>query len=222
MTDLELYRTAASGITSLDDLKKLLRPVPDVVPQVLPSTTKLDSDDRAALERLPKVYGQVVPTEKRDLTEAEVAALFEERQTLDALEKMIKERKEAIRDTVVNAMDCRYEAGPSDEEEPDRDKGGHYVRNGAIRVPDSKQQFSWEASGGKIQVDLDALREVAADPEIPEITHQDFLNMTDQVRVLNVGAFLQEIKDKPELLKVLGQFVSQGAPRGALYIRRAK
>lgn len=222
MTDLEIYRAAAADIKSMEDLRTLLRPVPAVVPQVLPNTTKLDKDERAALERLPEVYGRVVPTEKRVLTEDEVGGLYEERQTLDAIEKLIKDRKEAIRNTVVNSMDCSYEAGPPDEKAPSRDNKGHFVRDAAVKIPDSKQQFAWEASSGQLQVNLDALRAIAADPEVEEVTHQDFLDVTDQVRVINISAFLDKVKAKPELLKHLHQVVSEGAPKGALYIRRQK
>lgn len=223
MPDLELVRSAAKSITSLDDVIRFLRPqAPAPAQVVLPPAAIITADEKAALERLPRVFGSVVPTERRDLKTEEVTKLHEERATLDVLEKMIKERKEAIRTTVLNALDVQFEAKADPGPGAARDKDGHYLQAGSINIPETHQRFSWEVSGGSVDVDPETLLAVADDPEVAEISHQDYLDVTTPVRVVDISKFLAKLKEKPEVLIHTGAFVKQGSPRGALNIRKQR
>jgi hypothetical protein len=75
----------------------------DLAPPTVPD---LSDKEREAIVRLPEVFNSVVVTTVRKLTESEQAALVEEREILNLVEKVIKPRKDkAIRETIANHLD---------------------------------------------------------------------------------------------------------------------
>lgn len=230
MSSTEIVRTAverdlANGqIVTLADLKKALakpaeRPAP---PVVTPLPAMITLAEREALERLPIIFGMVVPTEKRALAPNELTNLLVERQTLDVVEKMAAKRKGDIRTTVVNHFDTlAKEAGVGEDTWTDAE--GHVLKAAHANVPGTKQCFSWEVrpgSGGDISDQ--ALRDLAADPT-SSFTHEDYLAMTSQVRVVDEPKFLLHLRKHPELAAEIAKAVSlAGAPVGSFYVRAEK
>lgn len=244
MTMLERYNLGQ--IQSLGDLFRTLMRRPSVeVPVVLPKALPLTEEQLKSLKRLPDIYGQVLPTERRDLQPTEIDLLFEERKTIDAIQAALEKRKDNIRTTVLNAMDVAFEEEVRAEVEAEfelnpeafedtsveyevqkklsdvtRDKDGHYVRKVRRDVPSSDSAFSWEVVEGAPSIDIEALREAGDDDEQPLVTHEDYLAMTSQVRVFDEAKFLQRIKERPELLGVLPKVTIPGNIRGSLYLRK--
>lgn len=223
----EIVRTAverqlADGqIVSLADLKKALaKPaVQPPAPAKVPLPKQITDTQRAALEILPTVFGMVVPAEKRALTPGELSLLHTERQTLDTVEKMAKARKDDIRTAVVNHLDVQAGDAP----DAFRDSEGHILKAAKVVIPGTDQAFSWEVrdgSGGDITDQ--ALQDLAADPDSP-FTHDDYLAMTSQVRVVDEPKFLLHLRKHPELAAEIAKAITpQGAPVGSLYVRSAK
>lgn len=197
------------SVNSLGDLLKVASPPPPPA-VVLPRKVEITSEDVEALKRLPEVFGRVVPTEKTDLNDLQVADLYEERLILDRISKLIADRKEAIRTTVLNAMDVR-ESGET------TDKEGHFIRPSSIKIPDSGKRFSWEINEGSPSVDVDELRKLSETPG-SGITHEDYIEMTVQTRVVDPASVISKVKEKPQILSSLP--IRPGAPRSALYIRK--
>lgn len=211
------------AVTESSTIADLLRAVTPVeTPKVelaRESVAVISPELKTALRRFTEVYGAVVLDSRRDLTEKELVALYDERHVMDALNKVINDRKEDIRKMVLNALDVRFE---QTGQEASVDSKGHYVVNGALNVPKTHQQFSWEVSEGTPSPDVDAFKSLADDPEIEEINHQDYLDVTVQTRVLDEDKLIEKIKSKPALVKYLDRFVKAGTPRGALYLRKQK
>lgn len=226
----EIVRTAverqlADGqIVSLADLKKALakpatQPPP---PAVVPLPKEITEPQRAALEILPTVFGMVVPDQKRALTPGELSLLHTERQTLDTVEKMAAARKADIRTTLVNHFDVQAEAAGVPEG-TFRDAEGHVLKSAKVIIPGTDRAFSWEVrdgSGGDITDQ--ALQDLVKDPD-SAFTHEDYLAMTSQVRVVDEPKFLLHLRKHPELAAEIAKAITpKGAPVGALYVRSAK
>ena len=223
----EIVRTAverqlADGqIVSLADLKKALAQpaVQPPAPAKVPLPKQITAAQRDALEILPTVFGRVVPTEKRLLQPTELTDLHTERQTLDVVEKMAAARKADIRTAVVNHFDVQ--AGEA--EGAFRDSEGHVLTAAKAPIPGTDQAFSWEVrdgSGGDITDQ--ALQDLVKNPD-SSFTHDDYLAMTSQVRVVDEPKLLLHLRKHPELAAELAKAITpKGAPVGSFYVRSAK
>lgn len=226
-TDVDPYAGTVSRlnegkIVSIADLVSEVAPPPSVpsAPTSLPLPAVITDVQRQALERLPEVFGSVVPTERRALTAEESAALREERDVVDDVLKMVSSRKDDITVTVNNHIDCLLE----DEGVPDdvvvNDKG-HYVAAKRVAAGDGKV-WSREVRRPASTIDPAVLRDLAEDPEVPEFTHQDYLAMTEQVRVIEENRFMLHLKKNPHLLEVVARASSTPPPTASIYLRNAK
>jgi hypothetical protein len=219
-----------TGSITWSNLAKLL--VRDRTTEVVPKPVKLplpahiSEDQILAMKRLLEIFGSVVPTERRALEPRERASLMEERQVIDTVATMAETRKDGIRTTVLNHLDVTKEfdngGNPLDT---DADKDGHYLAadKDIVSVPDSDKVFSWETSRFEPEINLAKLKALAEDPEVPEFTHADWLSMTEQTRVWDESKTMAHLKRHPELLSVIARAAEPAkAPRGALYVRKAK
>lgn len=221
-TDVE--RDLVDGrIVTLADLKtRLAKPaVAPPVPDKVPLPAQITEDERKALAKLPEVFGSVVPVRKRELASVEVEAIYRERECLDVIAKMIDARKADIRTAVVNHFDAKLEA--TGAEQTWRDAEGHYVVAAHENIPNSKKCWSWEVREGSAPGITEAsLKHLVDDPD-SSFTHEDYLAMTSQVRVVDENKFLLHLRKNPTLLGEISKAVeAKGAPVGGLYVRAAK
>lgn len=207
-----------SGTVSLSDLLKIAAAPPDPlpVPVALPLPAQITDKQREALEQLPKVYGKVVPIERRMLEPVEIKALYDERVTLDQIEKMASDRKTAIRTTVLNHHDVGFEQSGGSAE---RDKDGHYIAPAAVPIPDTDQCFSVEVRAGQASITADALKALV---DAGELEHDDYLEMTTQTRYVDEDKVRLKLRKKPELVAALGKATTMGRPVLAFQPRRRK
>lgn len=208
------------GSILLADLLRALVPTPvvEVGPAQPPEEPRISADQRAALDRLPDVFGKVVPESRRALQPTEVEALYEERRTLDEIAALSEKRKEAIRTAVCNHLDVMAEELGYVIQDTIRDKHGHYVLPGEAPIPDSDKKFSREIRNHAPTVDAEALRALTASGEL---AHEDFLQMTSQVRVIDENKLMLALKRKPELIRVLAKATRPGSKIAQLYVRKA-
>ena len=156
----------------------------------------------AALAELPAVFGSVVPTERRRLTAEELDSLLTERQTMDTILKLVKDRKDSsIRTTILNHIDVELEGRLTPEQlaEIDRDADGHYYHDEKVTVPDTGKAFSWEITDGSSVLSHDKLKEL---DQAGLIDHDLYLEITEPVRVVNEQKLLLAMSKQPE--EVLG------------------
>ena len=233
----EALEAVNKGSISWKALAELLtkgrKPVKVERPAVLPVPAEITEKQIEAMRHLLDVFGKVVPTERRALETSEIAALIDERLTLDIIKEMAETRIGHIRTTVLNHMDVEKENAFDKVTEPRPlggdpiedaliDKEGHYVPDSKVQAgaPNQEKVFSWERSNLAPDIDLDELRTVAEDEKVPEFTHQDWLAMTEQVRVFNEHRAMTHIKKNPGLLSILQRCAKPGTARGSLYMRK--
>lgn len=212
------------GSVSFDDVLKAIAPA--VVPPALtaavplPKTAALSNAQQQALARLPQVFGQVVPTERRPLQPAEIAALIDEKEVLDEVKKLAESRtSEGIRTAIFNHLDIEIEKSLG-EEPPLRDKNGHYVAPGeCLGTSGSGKRFTREVRGGAPELSAEALKALA-DDEDEDFTHDDYLAMTTAVRQVDENKVMLALKKNPNLIHAIRKATVRPAPTTALYLRK--
>lgn len=154
-------------------------------------------------------------TERRVLTQAEIDALSHERETLDAMEKFIKARKEAMRIMLMNSWDVRVEESGVDA---DLDDKRHYLTAEETFRSDGAKKWVRQLSEGSPSVTADALKE--ATEAVEGFGHEDFLACTTQVRVLDEEKTLIHMRSKPEVVvEALRVAATPGKRTASLYHR---
>ncbi len=211
----ELKQKLASGKVTVAELAKFLARPEEVVAEArVPLPTAITPKQKDALERLELLFGTTAPEAVRTLTAFEIDCLMDERLTLDEVETMVKTRKADIRTIVLNHIDAEN----SQDTDSPRDKEGHILKESKL-PPSSGQTFSWEVSTRGGTLEASALKAL---DESGELDHDDYLAMTDQVRVVNEAKVMELLKKKPELIDKLAQAVSRTSRVGSLYVRKAK
>jgi hypothetical protein len=196
---------------------------PAVLPTHLPVPRQITDEQKLALERLPEVFGSVIPAERRRVEPPEVHLLLEERRVLKTVEKMVSERTADIATTIHNHLDVEAEAqGLADDDTP-RNKDGHYVLDGVVRgeVSDA-QQFTREARAPSPNLDILKLQALADDPEVDWFDHDDYLAMTAQTRVVDPNKAMLHLQKKPNLVRAVREAASRSAPSAAVQPRAVK
>lgn len=212
-----------SGSVKLADLLKVLAPPPanpetkpaSVLAAVIPKTTV------EALERLPEVYGSVVPTERRALTTVEVSSLMDEAQTIGSIEKTMAKRKADIRTTVFQHFDVTLEGteGFDPDAEP-RDKDGFYVHEAKAETePGQEYTFTREVREPAPSLSEKDLYDLIDDESV-EFTKEDYLAMTRQVRILDEAAITIALRKKPELVAALAKVLKPGTKTASFNTRK--
>ncbi len=241
---LERVQQAIAKITSGDsisysDLLKLVAPAPVLPPPPAkaPPLPSITDEQRRALARVVEVFGVVVPDSRRTLTAPEVSSLIQERLVLDEIATLAADRKDGIRTTVCNHLDCQIEEdaatvvaeGGEEPEMPPRDDKGHYVKAGKAAAPGQPKQFSREVRSGAVTVDPELLRTLADDPTFQaelaaagvSFTHADYLVMTRQVRVVDEAAVMIALRQKPGLVHALRLATKAAPATAAVSMRKA-
>lgn len=213
-----------SGAISMSDLLKALSPTAKREVETLgetPLPAAISPDQREALEKVGKVFGAVVPDQRRMLKPAEVTALIDERQTLDEIRKMAESRNEGIRATIFNHLDVEVEEQGA-AEEAQRDAKGHYLVKGEVRgTPDTDHRFTREIRNSSPSLDASALEALAKDDEYPDFTWDDYLSMTTQTRVMDENKVMLALKKNPHLVTAIAKATRPGGTTASMYLRKA-
>jgi hypothetical protein len=187
---------------------------------VLPVPQEITEAQRAAVAKVGEVFGQVVPTERRELTPVEVSQLVEEKETLDELKKMADGRWENIKIAVHNHLDLEAEKNGISKDAIRSDKG-HYVLGGKLRgEPDTPKQWSREVRQNSPSLSAESLKALVDDEDV-DFTHEDYLAATSQVRVLDENKLMLLLKKNPKLVIALQQAIHPGSKSASLYLRKA-
>lgn len=224
-TDLEVLATTAirkitEGEIDLQAILKTITPAPaaPALPAAPPLPAVITEDQRKALDRLHEVFGKVVPTDRRALQPAEVTALVDERMTLDEIEKLASKRKEGIRTAVCNHLDVEAEEDGNIPEDATRDKDGHYVLPGKVPAPDLGKAFSREVRAGTPHITADGLKALV---DSGDLSHEDYLEMTTQVRVVDENKIMLRLRKNPDLVRALQKATTPVGKTASVYLRKA-
>jgi hypothetical protein len=207
---------------SYDELLRKLSPAVAasralVVAPDLPVVSPLSDATKAALTKLPLVFAKIVPDTVRKLEPEELDGLLEERYVLDEIEGTIKKRKESIRSAVCNHLDTEH----ADDANLERDDKGHVLIKERIIVAKQPKCFSLELRSDAPEVTAEALKAVADDPDFDGFTHDDYLEMTTPVRVVDEHKTMLRLRKDPTLLRALAEATRPGKTTASLYLRKA-
>lgn len=209
----EIKKKLIQGQVTANQIVELLTPKSESIAPVpkVPEAPAISKDQAFALQKLTSIFGAVAPTTARALEEMEVERLMDERLTLDQIADLVGNRKDDIRTIILNHIDS------TTEEDVPLDKDGHKLRATKVGSYEGKT-FSWEVREGSGTIDAARLQEL---DEAGEIDHEDFLAITEPVRVVNETKLMTALKKKPELLEVLGKAVTKKNPVGSMNVRNA-
>lgn len=207
---------ALRGVTKIGDLDAFMERIASTsvvrVPKKPPVVPEITEQHIEALRRLPDLYGKVVPKSDRPLTAKELAAIVEERQTIDLVLKLLGARKDdSIRETLANHLDhLYYKAHPG--EEPPTDPKGHVAVKGApeneVLVKGTTYKVARSVSGGKRAL---TYNDVVALKEQGTISQEQFDAITREVpapptpRMLDEEGLVNAMKGDPMLAYTLAQ-----------------
>lgn len=232
-TQAALVRALAEGV-SLSDLLDQFgagmvpesnRPKPSPLPTL---TTEQVRDAVAAVQHAAKLFGAVAASEVRELNPGELAALYDERAALTAVEKAVKvfeERKAgAIRNTINGHLDRRDERTGAVRPDPAgdlpataRDENGHYLVRSEAAIPGTDKVFRRELRGGKAELDSAML---AAAVQAGQISHEEYLAVTVPARVVDPTKVRAALARNPALFARLARHATKTTPvTGAIFVR---
>ncbi len=248
--DLNKGRIALrDGSTLTDVAKGFLEPEPDHEPgtemipfPAVPRTPILTEEHKSALARLPEVFGKVLVEDRRTLSGDEIAALHEERKVVKKVVEVLKGREDVINENIRHHVDVDHEARgiavPKDQvrggkvivEATPRDTAGHYIFAGPqnptrVHIPGTNEDFSLEyrkGGDGGVQINASHLLDLY---EADEITREQYLALTREVRVFDEEKARQSILKDPSLLAIIVRVTHRIAPTKpgtSFYTRKAK
>ena len=172
---------------------------------------KVELSDRvkSAVERFPTTIEKAVtPTERRALSGEEVIALLDEREDLDLIEKVIKERKEAQRVAIFNHHDVTLESTEGfDAAAFDVSDDGWYIVRSGVGSPKHDKGFVRQVQDGTASLTAPALEAIIGQHGF---TKEDYLACTTAVRVLDEAKVMLHLRKRPEIVEALRQATVRG------------
>jgi hypothetical protein len=186
----------------------------------LPKPFIMSPERKAALTKAATFMEKkaVTTAEVRALTAAEIDALIEERDLLDKIAKLVEERKESIRAMAFNHLDVEYRNThtPDEIKATPLDKKGHFVVDGEVTTPEAVMKLTRNTTGGApilMVTDLDAVANSGAVGDA--FTHEDYLAVTRQERVLDEHLMALHMAKKPEIIEGIAAALRPGTKNTA-------
>jgi hypothetical protein len=245
MMTTELTPTHRNALRALKERTATLAEVASQVADPLPSDSDrttalafppvaapvvLDAATRTALNSLPEVFARVQPTERRALTESEIAALYVERDALAKSMATLRDREDQIKEAIRTHLDVTAEkdgqafpSATSKHPATPREESGHYLlasrgKPARVQVPGSNVAWSLEYREAKATVSGSLLDEMHAEGTV---SREDYLAFTREVRVFDETKAAEAIVVHPERLEILRRITKPGKPSTSLFVRKA-
>ncbi len=223
-------KTASGDISIADALAILARgtSVAEVIKKQPVAPPAITDKQKAALARIPDLYGKVTPTTIRLLTDEELRDLVEERQLIDDIVKFLNARKtETIRETLAYHLDLLAEA---DAEKAKAEglhfdplttdaKGEHYAVKQDVQVPDSEHVVARTVTGGKPVLTIAAVEKAHKEGLIDRPTYLAITKTPEVSRVLDSDGMAKAIKKDPSLLFRLADLTDPVKPGTTITVK---
>ena len=211
------------------DLAKILAgPPPEIAADApfpkAPPKVNITAALKAALRKLPSVFGAVTPTEHRRLEKDELIRLTEEVVTIETIKTELADRLEAAKEAVRHHMDFLGEDLLPEDAELLRVAEG--VAKGHVIVAAQGAPFKiavdgftdpWEQRyvSGKTSVSGSGIPKLEKEGAL---THKEALAITREVRAFDEAKLADFIRKNPERgLEVLRMLTTVSAPSASLY-----
>lgn len=196
-------------------------PVVEVERKPLPKVVPLADEERTTLRTLVnKIDALDLPTTARQLSDAERRQFITAFDDIKGGLKSLKRAEEALKEVFHNHLDVELLDKGVPGPDIDQDDAGHYVEEGSVTADGVSKRVSREVRGGKAQaITVEDLRQLETDGDI---THADFLAMTDAKRVVAEDQIMRLLNARPELLPVFGKVARLGQAGSSIYVRPVK
>lgn len=201
----------------------------------LPVPLTASKEIRDALRTLSQTFNGVTVTERRTLTEDEIAAIGKEYEALQKVLKLIGEREEQVKEIVRTHQDVDAEekglAHPKDvvlngnvvAKATERDAKGHYIlaAKGSpqeTEIPGTTVKFSNQFTSGRVTKDLGAIERAYL---VGEIDEKAYRACTVVKRVPDADKVKQYVLRTGDT-EMLARIVKRGRNSSSMYLRALK
>lgn len=201
----------------------------------LPVPLTASKEIRDALRTLSQTFNGVTVTERRTLTEDEVAAIGKEYEALQKVLKLIGEREEQVKEIVRTHQDVDAEQkglahakdvvlnGNVVAKATERDARGHYIlaAKGApqeTEIPGTTVKFSNQFTSGRVTKDLGAIEKAYL---LGEIDEKAYRACTVVKRVPDADKVKQYVLRTGDT-SMLARIVKRGRNSSSMYLRALK
>jgi hypothetical protein len=214
---------------SVADLAKILAGPAPVIAQdapfpAAPPKVNITASLKAALKKLPSVFGVVTPTEHRKLEQDELKRLTEEVVTIETIKTQLGDRLEAAKEAVRHHMDFLGADSLQDGKEllrvAEGVAKGHVIvaaQGEPFRIPVEGAEDPWEQRyvAGKPSVSGAKIPSMEKDGVI---TRAEALACTREVRVFDEERLAALIRKNPQRgIEILRLLTTVSAPSASLY-----
>ena len=209
-----LASTIGKGKTTIADVWSSITTTPQpsavVGERTAPTVKAITEAQRAALTRLPYVYGQVSPTKDRILSAEELREIVEERDVIDLILGLVKSRKdESIRETLANHLDHLHLAEdhePGEECSHEYDGKGHVIVKQEVSVPGAGRKIQKTHTDPKPQLTAEGALRAYEEGAIDRKTYLAITRIPDVPRVLDEEGLVKSVKKDPNLMWALAKY----------------
>lgn len=201
----------------------------------LPVPLTASKEIRDALRTLSQTFNGVTVTERRTLTEDEIAAIGKEYEALQKVLKLIGEREEQVKEIIRTHQDVDAEqkglAHPKDvklngnivAKATERDAKGHYIlaAKGTPQdtvIPGTTLKFSNQFTSGRVTKHLGAIDEAYLNGEIDEATYKACTVVKRVPDADKVKAYVLKTGDT----SMLARIIKRGRNGSSMYLRALK
>lgn len=198
----------------------------------LPVPLTAPKEIRDALRTLSQTFNSITVTERRTLTDEEIAEIGKEYEAIQTVVKLIAKREEQVKEFVRTHQDVDAEekglAHPKDvvlngnvvAKATERDAKGHYILASKghpqeTEIPGMTLKFSNQFSSGAVTQDLGAIERAFLDGEIDEATYKACTVVKRVPDEERVKQYVLKTGDTSMLTRI----IKRGRNKSALYLR---
>lgn len=184
----------------------------------VPTPVTLTTDERTALSRLDDLLDVTKwPTQRKELTARQRETLLDLLGDEKTLKKLLERIEDAVKLAAWNHFDVEAERAGTASEDTPTDKWGFYALKGTFSDPDTGLEIERRVTPGKPILTVKALEKLECEGVI---THQEFLNMTVGVRVLDEGKATAALAKDPTLGRRVAEAIEYSTAKNALILNR--
>lgn len=208
--------------TTLGDVLSHVAPAvvsPPPVEPPLPKPPALAKKAADATATLPMALaGLVVPNTRRKLTTDELKAYTEAWEQTKIVKAAVGKVEDSLKPVFFNHFDAVARERGLEKANTPRTKDGWLVipDESSASVPGLDKKLTREVSKGTANFGMNDLVAMEA---AGEITHERFLKLTNQVRVLDESAVMDEIAEDPELRALIAKRIKVTGANASLNLR---
>lgn len=211
---LSLIDASKGKLTFAEALEKVLSAEVKTV-AARPEAVKpipITEEQRAALAKIPEIYGKVAPSSARILSKAEAKDIVEERAVIDTVLGLLAARKDkSIRETIANHLDRDAETHLGADEHTEKDANGHYALKQDFPVEGTSLKMSRSVTDPKATVSSAMIEELHKAGVFDRAEYLSITSVPEVARNFDEAKARKAIKANPGLLSKIAQATTKPA-----------